>query len=107
VSEKESFENVKYWMSEVDRLGNKDVNRILVGNKSDKKRVITREQGADLAKHYGMPFIETSAKTAYNVDEVFDRLTKDIHEKLRKIEEENTKKLMLKKGSSIAYSICC
>jgi GTPase SAR1 family protein len=32
---KESFENVKYWFNEIERHGNENVNKMLVGNKCD------------------------------------------------------------------------
>ena len=42
------------------------------------QRKITYEQGKELADTYGMKFIETSAKTATNVQEAFVTMTKEI-----------------------------
>ena len=49
---------------------------VLVGNKSDleQERVVTREQGEQLAGQLGLPFFETSARLGWNVPEVFDKL---------------------------------
>lgn len=43
-----------------------------LGNKSDleAKRKVSREEGEAFAKEHGMVFMETSAKTAANVEEV-------------------------------------
>ena len=43
-----------------------------VGNKCDleEKRVVSREEGEQFAKNNGLFFLETSAKTYENVDEV-------------------------------------
>jgi small GTP-binding protein len=51
---------------------------VLVGNKCDMyaQRVVTTEEGADLAKKLGIPFLEASAKTTMNVDEIFLSLVK-------------------------------
>ena len=46
---------------------------MLVGNQCDKTqdREVTKEEGGALAKSYGCPFFETSAKTTQNVDQMF------------------------------------
>ena len=87
--------------------------RILIGNKSDKEaeRKISFEQGADLAKQYEMPFLEASAKSSFNVEEVFNTITKAISEKLARSQpSQNNINSKLKKGSSIggeARAGCC
>lgn len=45
---------------------------ILVGNKSDleDERVVGKDQGMSLAKHFNCEFMETSAKKKINVNEV-------------------------------------
>ena len=42
VTDQESFNNVKQWLNEIDRYANENVNKLLVGNKSDltTKRVV-------------------------------------------------------------------
>ena len=49
-----------------------DVERLLVGNKCDleKKRAVESERGEELARSHGIPFMETSAKTGHNINEV-------------------------------------
>ena len=50
------------------------IERILVGNKSDWEnyRRVSTEDGQMLAKRNGIPFIETSAKTNHNIEEVIN-----------------------------------
>uniref|UniRef100_K1R0Y3 small monomeric GTPase n=1 Tax=Magallana gigas TaxID=29159 RepID=K1R0Y3_MAGGI len=52
-----------------------DVPMILVGNKSDleDERVVGKDQGMSLAKHFNCEFMETSAKKKINVNEVGQR----------------------------------
>lgn len=42
VTDQESFDNVRTWLSEIDRYANEHVNKLLVGNKADlaSKKVI-------------------------------------------------------------------
>jgi len=51
---------------------------MLVGNKSDKQleREVSREEGAALARQFGCEFLETSAKTAQNVEKLFTTLVR-------------------------------
>jgi len=48
---------------------------MLVGNKCDEnERNVSTEEGQNLARFWGCGFIETSAKTNYNVREMFKNL---------------------------------
>lgn len=54
---------------------------VLVGNKCDlqDQRVITHEQGESLARKFnGCTFLEASAKTKNNVDQIFHDLIRQI-----------------------------
>jgi small GTP-binding protein len=58
-----------------------DVPMILVGNKCDlqDQRVITTDQGEDLARNFGSAFLEASAKTRINVDQIFYDLIRQVN----------------------------
>lgn len=73
VTDAESFNNVKQWLHEIDRYANENVNKLLVGNKCDlvQKRQVDYNHAAEFAGQLGIPFIETSAKTAANVEKAF------------------------------------
>ncbi len=53
---------------------------ILVGNKSDleSERQVKSDEGAELAKRFRIPFVETSAKQRVNVDLAFQDLVRNI-----------------------------
>lgn len=67
-------------MNEVEKHANDYVSRILVGNKNDlfDQRQVTAEEGKELADHYNIRFLETSAKESTNVEEAFTLMTKEI-----------------------------
>lgn len=60
-------------MQEIEKFASDNVSKILVGNKIDKvdQRVVSREEGEELAKHYNIPYLETSAKNNICVEESF------------------------------------
>ena len=80
ITDLESFNNINSWLIEIEKNANKNVYKILIGNKCDleEKRQVSYEQGKEFADTYGMKFIETSAKTNQNVQEAFVTMTKEI-----------------------------
>jgi GTPase SAR1 family protein len=62
------------------RFANAGVCKILVGNKCDmeESRKVSNEEGMELAKHYEIPFLETSAKNSINVDNSFITMSNEI-----------------------------
>uniref|UniRef100_A0A672P3C3 Ras-related protein Rab-6B-like n=1 Tax=Sinocyclocheilus grahami TaxID=75366 RepID=A0A672P3C3_SINGR len=69
-----SFQQTSKWIDDVRTERGSDVIIMLVGNKTDladKRQVsITTEEGEQRAKELNVMFIETSAKTGYNVKQV-------------------------------------
>ena len=52
---------------------------VLVGNKCDlPTRNVDMNNAREQARHYGIPFIETSAKTRMGVDDAFYTLVREI-----------------------------
>ncbi len=80
VTETESFESLKNWLIEIEKNTNKNVIKLLIGNKCDldEKRVISFDKGKDFAEQYNMKYIETSAKTDLNVTEAFGLIGKEL-----------------------------
>ncbi|TMS15545.1 Ras-related protein Rab-37 [Larimichthys crocea] len=68
------------WLTEIHEYAQKDVVIMLLGNKSDMaaERVVKTEDGERLAKEYGVPFMETSAKTGVNVELAFLAIAKEL-----------------------------
>ena len=77
VTNAKSFESVSMWRQEITKYSRSNVPVLLVGSKADlrKARVVSAEEGQELADRLGMMFLETSAKTAVGVNEAFFSLT--------------------------------
>jgi len=84
ITNRASFENVKRWMTEIDKYAREGVNKLLVGNKSDmaEQRQVETQDGKAFAEASGIPFLETSAKMGYLVDETFLMMAHDIKTKM-------------------------
>uniref|UniRef100_A0A6N2LNL4 Uncharacterized protein n=1 Tax=Salix viminalis TaxID=40686 RepID=A0A6N2LNL4_SALVM len=80
VTDQESFNNVKQWLNEIDRYASDNVNKLLVGNKSDltANKVVSYETAKAFADEIGIPFMETSAKDATNVEQAFMAMAAEI-----------------------------
>lgn len=71
-------------MTEIEKHAQENVTRLLVGNKCDldDKRQVRFEEGQELAKSYGINFIETSAKNSNNIEIAFRDIAKAVLEKV-------------------------
>ncbi len=78
----ESFNNVKQWLQEIERYASENVNKLLVGNKSDltTKKVVDYTTAKEFADSLStpIPFLETSAKNATNVEQAFLTMAAEI-----------------------------
>ncbi|KAF7097791.1 hypothetical protein CFC21_099581 [Triticum aestivum] len=72
----DSYIRAKRWVDELQRQGNPHLVMALVGNKVDleKKRKVGTQEALEYAERNGLFFLETSAKTAQNVGELFYEL---------------------------------
>ncbi|MCO5579745.1 hypothetical protein L7F22_033605 [Adiantum nelumboides] len=84
VTDQESFNNVKQWLNEIDRFASENVNKLLVGNKSDltAKKVVDTQTAKAFADEIGIPFLETSAKNASNVEDAFMTMATEIKNRM-------------------------
>ena len=81
VTNRDSFNKTKQWMASIKESISDPVDIILVGNKADNpddptssNRVVTKEEGEEMAAEFGVPYCETSAKTGYNVEATFMKI---------------------------------
>jgi len=79
LTNKKTFENLPKWIEEAQKFGG-IFPFVLVGTKADleEQREVSNEEIKEFIAKYKMPYYETSAKTGLNVEEVFNRLGKEI-----------------------------
>ncbi|OAA48083.1 GTP-binding protein ypt1 [Beauveria brongniartii RCEF 3172] len=109
----DSFNNVKQWLQEIDRYATEGVNKLLVGNKSDMsdKKVVEYTVAKEFADSLGIPFLETSAKNASNVEQAFLTMARQIKERMGTTAANNTKpSVQVGQGQGVgnnSSSSCC
>lgn len=76
VTDKNSFRNIDAWLEDVRAYARKGVDIMLVGNKVDleAQRVIDFQEAKAFADENFLPYMETSAKTGFNVEKAFNLL---------------------------------
>jgi small GTP-binding protein len=82
VTNKRSFELVNNWINSINEIIDiKTKILILAGNKADidpDNREVSKEEAEKYAKSKNIPYFETSAKSGFNIKEIFNRLYEDI-----------------------------
>ncbi|EAN80470.1 Ras-related protein RAB2B, putative [Trypanosoma equiperdum] len=73
VTRRDTFTHLQTWLEDARSNANTAIVIMLIGNKCDleKKREVSREEGEAFARKHNLVFMETSAKTAQNVDDAF------------------------------------
>eukprot|EP00798_Chlamydomonas_sp_ICE-L_P021017 gene21017-27882_t len=84
ITRRETFNHLVSWLEDARQHANPNMTIMLIGNKSDltHRRAVTTEEGEQFAKEHGLIFLETSARTAHNVEEAFINTAREIHRKI-------------------------
>jgi len=114
VTDQESFNNVKQWLNEIERYACEKVNKLLVGNKCDlvSKKAVSYEVAKAFADKLDIPFLETSAKAATNVEKACLTMADQLHDRIKQSNLQPTgpgekKKVNVGDTESVGTSGCC
>jgi small GTP-binding protein len=69
-----TFEDVMVWLDDFNKTVKRRVPTVLVGNKVDLPAAVPSASGEKLAHDIGASFVETSAKTGQNVEDLFEKI---------------------------------
>jgi Ras-related protein Rab-2A len=84
ITRRETFNHLASWLDDARQHANSNMTIMLIGNKSDlaHRRAVSTEEGEQFAKENGLVFMETSAKTAHNVEDAFINTAAKIYHKI-------------------------
>lgn len=106
ITRRETFSHLTTWLEDARQHSNSNMVIMLIGNKRwvsphlaawcvlfesgfvafsdlESRREVKKEEGEAFAREHGLVFMETSAKTAANVEEAFIKTAKEIYEKIQ------------------------
>ncbi|KAG1716340.1 hypothetical protein ID866_824 [Astraeus odoratus] len=85
IASRSTFERLEVFRQSMLKVKRQTPIFMLVGNKCDKtyEREVSREEGIALARTFGCEFMETSARTAYNVELLFTNLVRALRQTKR------------------------
>ncbi|XP_074171375.1 uncharacterized protein LOC109439797 isoform X2 [Rhinolophus sinicus] len=81
LTRKSTFKSVPHWIDHIKQHRTENLVIMLIGNKCDlsEKRHVLFEEACTLAENYGLlAVLETSAKESKNIDEVFERMAREL-----------------------------
>ncbi|KAG0236329.1 Ras- protein Rab-18 [Actinomortierella wolfii] len=81
VSNRDSFDQLQTWFNELNTYcSSKEVVKMIVGNKVDREsaRMVSKQEGLEMARKLETLFIECSAKTKLGVQQAFEELVQQI-----------------------------
>ncbi|KAG6971892.1 hypothetical protein JG687_00001770 [Phytophthora cactorum] len=85
ITRRETFNHLTRWLEEARQNSNSNMAIMLIGNKSDleHRRAVSFKEGEQFAKENGLIFLETSAKTAANVEDAFVKTASKIYSNIQ------------------------
>ena len=99
VKNKESFEDLKYWIQSIENninIQNKNIPAIIIGNKIDlNEREVDKNEAEQFAKSKDYKYFEVSAKSGQGIDESIKYLIKKVIEVVDKNEEQKKKSIVI------------
>jgi small GTP-binding protein len=92
LTSKGSFEEVESWISDVRRVGGREVSIIIVGNKKDKERVVLLKEAAKFCEERGLIYIETDDKDKKQMNQIVKSLLCEIFQFKSSVLKRNVEK---------------
>ena len=106
ITRKNTFDSISRWVSDITATADKKITLILIGNKSDleDQRQVTKEQGEEKAKEFGLAFLETSASSGDNLEKAFSLMINEVYKKCQEDINAETDDNVVDQGKDITLN---
>lgn len=106
VTKKSSLLKVQEWIDSVSDNTDKNVRMILIGNKIDMPREVSKEEGKKMADNFGIKYFETSAKDNEGITESMQAIIYDVVQDKKPKKENNINLGQIEESSSSSKCSC-
>ena len=91
ITDRLTFDNVKHWLEQINQFSQREVCKIIIGNKCDleDKRQVSFDEGNELASTNQIKFYETSSKEGLNVQDAFIDIAKEVDSTMEEYQMNN------------------
>lgn len=109
ITERNTFENINQWLRLLQESAPETIKCALVGNKCDllEKRQVTTQEAHTFADEHGLYFLETSAKTGQNIQQLFMDIGSIFVGGLLKQHRHNSAITVTESGEPVTSGKCC
>ena len=102
-----SFEDIEWWMKEIDENIEEYTTKVIIGNKMDKDNIQISLNDSNVLKRNDIKYFETSAKIGYGIEEVIEYIIEETEKKIENKEINVIKGEIIKKERKWSfYSYC-
>lgn len=113
LSRKTTFDDLPFWIGEIKKYSPKNIEYFLVGNKTDlsKRNITSQEIEIFITSNKINNYMEVSAKTNLNIDELFKKIATDVYTKNMLNYKQNSFEKPIKPSNFFSktkkHKICC
>jgi small GTP-binding protein len=111
LSNYETFYDLRFWLQDISS-GNPDASVFIIGNKADlPNKVVKKEDIDEFINENNLNYIECSAKTSDNIDNIFEQVIRNLYNKYKDddtLEDKMNKSLLIKdEKRDKCFKGCC
>ncbi|CAH3161671.1 unnamed protein product, partial [Porites lobata] len=92
ITQEKIFENISKWLRNIEEHANEDAEKMILGSRChmEDRRIVSKENGEQLAKEHGAQFFEVSAEENISIKEALYNLAEKMLEKKLSTDNEET-----------------